>query len=64
MKHATGVDTSDLAAKNYFVALKSEVDRLDINKLVNVPTSSNSLKTKIDTEDVSKVTTVPVDLKN
>ena len=52
--HATGVDMSDLAAKNYFVALKAEVDILDINKLVNVPTSLNNLKTKADDLDVGK----------
>ena len=30
-EHATGIDTSDLAAKYDFVALKIEVDKLDIN---------------------------------
>ena len=30
---ATGIDTSDLAAKKDFIALKAEVDKLDINKL-------------------------------
>ena len=34
LDHATGVDTSDLAAKIDFIALKVEVDKLDINKLV------------------------------
>ena len=34
--HATGIGTSDLAAKCLF-ALKVEVDRLDIIKLTNVP---------------------------
>ena len=28
LDHATGVDTSDLAAKKYFIALKAEVDKL------------------------------------
>ena len=40
--HVTGVDTSDLAAKKYFIALKGKVDKLGINKLVNVPTSLNN----------------------
>lgn len=35
-------DTSNLAAKRNFVTLKAEVDRLDINELVNVPTDSNN----------------------
>ena len=34
LDHATDVDTSDLAAKKDFIALKAEVDKLDINKLV------------------------------
>ena len=42
----TGADTSNLAAKSDFIALKAEVGKLDINKLVNVPTSSNKLKQK------------------
>ena len=63
LDHATGVDISDLAAKKDFIALKLEVDKLDINKLVNVPTSLNNLKTKVDDLDVGKLKTVPVDLK-
>ena len=63
LDHATEVDTSDLAAKKDFIALKAEVDKLDINKLVNVPTSLNNLKTKVDDLDVGKLKTVPVYLK-
>ena len=36
------VDTSSLATKRNFVALKTEVDKL--NNLVNVPTGLNNLK--------------------
>ena len=43
--------------------MKAEVDKLDINKLVNVPISWNNLKTKVDDLDVGKWKTVPVDLK-
>ena len=63
LEHATGIDTSDLAAKEDYITLKVEVDKLDINKLVNVPTSLNNLKTKVDDLDVGKLKTVPVDLK-
>ena len=63
LDHATGADTSDLAAKKYFIALKAEVDKLVINKLVNVPTSLKSLKTTVDDLNVGKLKTVPVDLK-
>ena len=31
---ATGIETSNLAAKNDFIALKAEVDKLYINELV------------------------------
>ena len=59
-EHFTGIDTCDLAAKN-FIALKVEVDKLDINKHTNIPTSLNNLKTKVDYLNVVKLKTVPVD---
>ena len=62
LEHVTRVDTSDLAAKKDFIALKSQVDKLDINKLVNIPISLNNLETKVDDVDVSKLKTVPVNL--
>ena len=43
--------------------MKAEVDKLDINKLTNVPTSLKNLKTIVDDLDVGKLKTVPVDLK-
>ena len=52
-----------MTAKSDSIALKAEVDKLDIYKLVNVPTSLNNLKTKVDDLDVVKLKTVPVDLK-
>ena len=61
LEHVTGVDMSDLAPKKHVFALKTEVDKLDINKLVNVPTSLNRLKTKVDDIDVGELKT---DLKN
>ena len=36
LDHAADIDTSDLTAKKDFIALKAEVGKLDINKLVNV----------------------------
>ena len=41
-EHAKGKDASDLPAEKDFVASKAEVDKLDIVKLVNVPTSFNN----------------------
>ena len=39
------------------------MDKLEINKLSNVPTTLNNLKTKVDNLDVGKLKTVPIDLK-
>ena len=49
--------------KNDFIALKAKVNKLDINKPVNVPTSLNTLNTNVDDLDVGKLKTVPVGLK-
>ena len=62
--HATGVNKSDLAAAQDLIDLKAEVEKIDINELVNVLTSFNNLKAKVDDLDVDKLKTVPVDLKN
>ena len=42
--------------------MKAEVEKANINKLVNVPTGLNDLKTKIDDLDVRKLKTVNIDL--
>ena len=43
--------------------MKAEVEKLNINKFVNVPTSLNNLKTKVDDLDGGILKTVPIDLK-
>ena len=63
IEYATGVDTSDLAAKKDFIALEAEVDKLETNKLVNIPTSLNNSKTKVDELDVGNLESFPIDLK-
>ena len=62
LKNATGIDTSKLAAKSDLVSLKAEVDKLDIDKLKNVPTNLSNLKSKVDKLDIDKLAPVPVDL--
>ena len=53
LKYATGIDTSDWYIDTQdFIAMKAEVCKLDINKLVNVPTGLNNLKTKFNDVDV------------
>ena len=44
--------------------MKAEVDKLDINKIVNVPTSVYNVKAKVDDLYVGKLKTVLVDLSN
>ena len=63
IEYATGVDTSDLAAKKDFIALEAEVDKLETNKLVNIPTSLNNSKTKVDELDVGNLKSFSIDLK-
>ena len=47
----------DLVAKKDYITVKSEVDKLDINKLVNIPTSLNDSRTKVDGLDFVKIKT-------
>ena len=48
---------------NRFYYFETEVDKLDINKLINVPTNLNNLIAKVDDLDISKLNTVPVNSK-
>ena len=57
-KNATAVDTSKFAKKVDLANLKLDVDKLDIEKLKNVPTNLNNLKTKVDKLDVDTFTYV------
>ena len=46
LKDATGVDTSIFAKKVDLAGLKSNVDKLDIDKLKNAPRNIRNLKVK------------------
>ena len=61
LKNATGVDTSSFAKKT-LANLKSNVDKLDIDKLENVPANLSNLKSKVDKLNADKLVPVPVDL--
>ena len=61
-KNATSVDTSNLAKKTYLANLKSDIDKLDNDKLKNVPRNLTNLKSKVDKLDIGKLETTPVDL--
>ena len=62
LKNATGLDTSKFAKKVDLASLKLKVDKLDIAKLKNVPSSLINLKSKVDKVSVDKLISVPVDL--
>ena len=62
LKNATDIDTSNFAKKTNLANLKSDVDKLDIDKFKNVPTSLSKLKSKVDKLNIGKLETTPVDL--
>ena len=47
-KNATGTDTSSFAKNVDLADLRPNVDKLDIDKLKNVPTILSNLKSKVD----------------
>ena len=62
LKNTTGVDTSDFVEKTDLAHLKSDVDKLDFDKLKNEPNNLSNLKSKIDKLDIGKLETTPVNL--
>ena len=52
--HATGIDTSDLAAKSNLVSLKAEVNKIDIDRLKAVPVDLINLSEVAKNEVVKK----------
>ena len=62
LKNATEVATWSFAKKTDIANLKSDVDKLDIDKLKNVPTNLSNLKSIVDKLNVDKLVAVPVDL--
>ena len=62
LKKATGVNTSKFAKKVDLANLKFNVDKLDIDKSKNVPTTLSNLKNKVHKLDVDQLVPVPVNL--
>ena len=48
LKNSTGVDTLKFSKKVNLASLKSNVDKLDIDKWKNVPNDLNNLKSEVD----------------
>ena len=61
-KIAASVNTSKFAEKFDLANLKSNVVKLDIDKLKIVPTNLSNLKSKVDKLDIDKLVPIPVDL--
>ena len=62
LKIVTGVDTSKFATMVILANLKTDIDKLDIDKLENVPTIVSSLKIRVDELNVDKLVPASVDL--
>ena len=62
LKSATGVGTSDFAKKTDLASLKCDVDKLDIDKLKNVPSNLSKLKSREGKLDLGKCETTAIHL--
>ena len=62
LKNAIGVDILDFSKKTDLANLKSNLDKLDIDKVKNVASGFSSLKSKVDELVIGKLETTPVDL--
>ena len=62
LKNAAGVATLDFVESTKLANLKSDVDKLAIDKLKNAPTNLSNLKSKVDKLDDDKLAFVQVDL--
>ena len=56
-----GVDTLQFAKKNDLGNSKSDVDKLDIDKLKNVTSNFSNLKSKVDKLDIGELENMPFD---
>ena len=61
-ENATGVDTSYFAKKSDLASLQSDLDKLDNDKLKNLPSNLSNFKSRVDKLDVDKLLHVPVNL--
>ena len=64
LKNVAGVNRSYFARITDLTNLKSDVDKLDIDELKNVPRGLNSLKSTFYKLDIGKLENTPLDLSN
>ena len=60
IKNISHVDTSSFKLKLNLSSLKTEVNKLDIDKLKNLPNNLSSLKSKVRKLDIDKLVPVPL----
>ena len=63
LKNTTAVDTSKSAKTIDLASLRSNVNKLYIGKLKNVPNNLRNLKSKIDKLDVDELVPAPLDVE-
>ena len=59
VKNIAHVDVSSYAAKTTLAALKSEVDKIDVDKLNTTPTDLTKLSNVVKNDVVKKMTIIP-----
>ena len=62
IKKISHVDTSIFALKSNLASLKTEVNKLDTDKLKKLPNKLSNLKNKVDKLDIDQLVPVPIDL--
>ena len=62
IKNISHADTSSFALKSNLLSLKTEVDKLDVDKLISLVNNLSKLKSRVDKLDIDKLVLVPVDL--
>ena len=62
IKNISYIDTSSFALKSNLASLKTEADKLGIDKVRSLPTNLSNLKSKVDKFNIDKLTPLPVDL--
>ena len=55
LKNVTHIDTSSLALKTNLASLKTEVDKLEMNKLAPVPVDLSKISDIVETDFVKKL---------
>ena len=62
IKNISHIDTSSFVLKWNLASLKTEVDKLDLDKLKSLPTNLSNLKNKVEKLDINKLPPAPVHL--